>query len=59
MWQSPCINGVKTRMKEFLIAILILETFLIDFLSLDLVIFIYFSSWPNTNVFNNRNMGWS
>ena len=38
-----CINSVKTRMKEFLIAILILETFMIGvFCSLDLVIFYLF-----------------
>ena len=38
-----CINSVKTRLKEFLIAILILETFMIGvFCSLDLVIFYIF-----------------
>ena len=38
-----CINSVKTRMKEFLIAILILETFMIGvFCSLDLVVFYLF-----------------
>ena len=38
-----CINSVKTRVKEFLIAILILETFMIGvFCSLDLVIFYLF-----------------
>ena len=38
-----CINSVKTRIKEFLIAILILETFMIGvFCSLDLVIFYLF-----------------
>ena len=38
-----CVNSVKTRVKEFLIAILILETFMIGvFCSLDLVIFTYF-----------------
>ena len=38
-----CINSVKVRMKEFLIAILILETFMIGvFCSLDLVIFYLF-----------------
>ena len=38
-----CINSVKTRLKEFLIAILILETFMIGvFCSLDLVIFYLF-----------------
>ena len=38
-----CINSVKERIKEFLIAILILETFMIGvFCSLDLVIFYLF-----------------
>ena len=38
-----CINSVKTRLKEFLIAILVLETFMIGvFCSLDLVIFYIF-----------------
>jgi len=38
-----CINSVKTRIKEFLIAILILETFMIGvFCSLDLVVFYLF-----------------
>ena len=38
-----CVNSVKIRMKEFLIAILILETFMIGvFCSLDLVIFYLF-----------------
>jgi NADH-quinone oxidoreductase subunit M len=38
-----CINSVKERVKEFLIAILILETFMIGvFCSLDLVIFYIF-----------------
>ena len=38
-----CINSVKTRLKEFLIAILILETFMIGvFCSLDLVTFYLF-----------------
>ena len=38
-----CVNSVKTRVKEFLIAILILETFMIGvFCSLDLVIFYLF-----------------
>ena len=38
-----CINSVKNRLKEFLIAILILETFMIGvFCSLDLVIFYLF-----------------
>ena len=38
-----CINSVKTRTKEFLIAILVLETFMIGvFCSLDLVIFYLF-----------------
>ena len=38
-----CINSIKTRLKEFLIAILILETFMIGvFCSLDLVIFYLF-----------------
>tara|TARA_A100000164_G_C21914129_1_gene777304 strand:+ start:321 stop:1799 length:1479 start_codon:yes stop_codon:yes gene_type:complete len=38
-----CINSVKSRVKEFLIAILILETFMIGvFCSLDLVIFYLF-----------------
>tara|TARA_B100000945_G_C20419592_1_gene617139 strand:- start:1935 stop:3431 length:1497 start_codon:yes stop_codon:yes gene_type:complete len=38
-----CINSVKTRVKEFLIAILILETFMIGvFCSLDLVVFYIF-----------------
>ena len=37
-----CINSVKDRVKEFLIAILVLETFMIGvFCSLDLVIFTY------------------
>ena len=38
-----CINSVKVRLKEFLIAILILETFMIGvFCSLDLVVFYIF-----------------
>ena len=38
-----CINSVKTRLKEFLIAILILETFMIGvFCSLDLLVFYIF-----------------
>jgi len=38
-----CINSVKNRLKEFLIAILVLETFIIGvFCSLDLVIFYLF-----------------
>ena len=38
-----CINSVKVRVKEFLIAILVLETFMIGvFCSLDLVIFYLF-----------------
>ena len=38
-----CINSVKERMKEFLVAILILETFMIGvFCSLDLVLFYLF-----------------
>ena len=38
-----CINSVKFRIKEFLIAILILETFMIGvFCSLDLVVFYLF-----------------
>ena len=38
-----CINSVKIRIKEFLIAILVLETFMIGvFCSLDLVIFYLF-----------------
>ena len=38
-----CINSVKDRVKEFLIAILVLETFMIGvFCSLDLVIFYLF-----------------
>ncbi len=38
-----CINSIKTRVKEFLIAILILETFMIGvFCSLDLVVFYIF-----------------
>ncbi len=38
-----CINSVKARLKEFLIAILVLETFMIGvFCSLDLVIFYLF-----------------
>ena len=38
-----CINSVRTRLKEFLIAILVLETFMIGvFCSLDLVIFYLF-----------------
>lgn len=38
-----CVNSVKTRLKEFLIAILVLESFMIGvFCSLDLVIFYLF-----------------
>jgi len=38
-----CVNSVKTRLKEFLIAILVLETFMIGvFCSLDLVVFYIF-----------------
>ena len=38
-----CVNSVKTRLKEFLIAILILESFMIGvFCSLDLVVFYIF-----------------
>ena len=38
-----CINSVKTRLKEFLIAILVLESFMIGvFCSLDLVVFYLF-----------------
>ena len=38
-----CINSIKSRLKEFLIAILVLETFMIGvFCSLDLVIFYIF-----------------
>ncbi len=38
-----CVNSVKIRVKEFLIAILVLETFMIGvFCSLDLVIFYLF-----------------
>ena len=38
-----CINSIKTRLKEFLIALLVLETFMIGvFCSLDLVIFYLF-----------------
>ena len=38
-----CVNSVKTRIKEFLIAILILETFMLGvFCSLDLVVFYLF-----------------
>ena len=38
-----CINSIKNRLKEFLIAILVLETFMIGvFCSLDLVIFYLF-----------------
>jgi len=38
-----CVNSIKTRLKEFLIAILVLETFMIGvFCSLDLVIFYLF-----------------
>ena len=38
-----CVNSVKIRLKEFLIAILILETFMIGvFCSLDLVVFYIF-----------------
>ena len=38
-----CVNSIKNRLKEFLIAILILETFMIGvFCSLDLVIFYLF-----------------
>ena len=38
-----CINSVKTRLKEFLIALLVLETFMIGvFCSLDLVVFYLF-----------------
>jgi NADH-quinone oxidoreductase subunit M len=40
---TSCINSVKVRVKEFLIAILILETFMIGvFCSLDLVVFYIF-----------------
>ena len=46
-----CVNSVKVRVKEFLIAILILETFMIGvFCSLDLVIFYLFFSRFNSNV---------
>ena len=39
-----CVNSIKERVKEFLIAILILETFMLGvFCSLDLVIFYLFS----------------
>ena len=38
-----CVNSVKTRVKEFLIAILVLETFMLGvFCSLDLVVFYLF-----------------
>jgi len=38
-----CINSIKTRLKEFLIALLVLETFMIGvFCSLDLVVFYIF-----------------
>ena len=38
-----CVNSIKTRLKEFLIAILILESFMIGvFCSLDLVVFYIF-----------------
>ena len=38
-----CINSIKTRLKEFLISLLVLETFIIGvFCSLDLVIFYLF-----------------
>ena len=38
-----CVNSIKTRLKEFLIAILVLETFMIGvFCSLDLVVFYIF-----------------
>jgi len=38
-----CVNSVKTRLKEFLVAILVLETFMIGvFCSLDLVVFYIF-----------------
>ena len=38
-----CINSVKNRLKEFLIALLVLETFMIGvFCSLDLVVFYLF-----------------
>ena len=38
-----CINSIKSRLKEFLIALLVLETFMIGvFCSLDLVIFYLF-----------------
>ncbi len=38
-----CVNSIKTRLKEFLIAILVLESFMIGvFCSLDLVIFYLF-----------------
>ena len=38
-----CINSIKTRLKEFLIALLVLETFMIGvFCSLDLVVFYLF-----------------
>jgi NADH:ubiquinone oxidoreductase subunit 4 (subunit M) len=56
-----CINSIKVRVKEFLIAILILETFMIGvFCSLDLVVFyIFFEAGINSNVFNYWCMGWS
>ena len=38
-----CVNSVKSRVKEFLIAILVLETFMLGvFCSLDLVVFYLF-----------------
>jgi NADH-quinone oxidoreductase subunit M len=41
-----CINSVKERVKEFLIAILILETFMIGVR-------------VNPNVFDHRSLGWT
>ena len=50
-----CINSIKTRINEFLIAILILETFMIGvFCSLDLVIFYLFFEAGLIPMFSNR-----
>jgi NADH-quinone oxidoreductase subunit M len=53
-------NSVKKRLRDFLIAILILESFMIGvFCALDLVVFyLFFRSRFNSYVFNNWYMGW-
>ncbi len=52
------INSVKFRVKEFFIALLLMETFMIGvFCSLD-IYFIFFIFWrTNSNVFNYWNLG--